>query len=370
MRKISIGLHLKFIINIVILFNISASVFPAQDLIESGTITKTLQKCFELKNNDIESVASDNENLVYSDINGNISQLNIKTQENVWTTTLGNKLESTVYIMNKKYIVISRNTTDSNNFSLDIRELDQNSGITKWITNFDFRSTSKILYVKNKDYLILVSDNLQIISVNLQNGKVLWKKVSPELLQSVEITELHILLLTVNNNLLFINNTDGSVVRSVYVNIKDITAFNNNQNTLFVGNKYGEFFDVNIQNNSSHRVLRTGGTISFIQIFGSFVLITSNDNFVYIYSTEDKKLIWKRRLSGRVIVKPLEYESLAVINTIGESVLLFYSLNDGKIINRIYLGEDQSVKDISITNFNLNVLTNRGVFGFNTGCSK
>lgn len=91
---------------------------------------------------------------------------------------------------------------------------------------------------------------------------------------------------------------------------------------------------------------------------------------MYLYSSERKKLIWKKRLPGRVSIKPIVINNIIVVTTIAAPELYFFELQEGNLLNRIELKENYLINDIRQSQNAIMILTNNGLLKFSEDCSK
>jgi outer membrane protein assembly factor BamB len=73
------------------------------------------------------------------------------------------------------------------------------------------------------------------------------------------------------------------------------------------------------------------------------LLSVSRDNSVTFLKRLDGKRLWKRHLTDRLAAQPLLQEDAGLFAPVGESVCIILSLRDGKQVNTLYLGENNSL---------------------------
>jgi len=120
--------------------------------------------------------------------------------------------------------------------------------------------------------------------------------------------------------------------------------------------------------------VRFGGEIFSLSLVPAGVLVSSLDNFVYLISLQKRKKIWKRRLAGRILAKPLIRDNFGVfVTTVGNSAIIL-DLSNGKIVNQISLPDDSFTLSEPVTvDKSLVFSTSKGIFAFssgNTRCSQ
>jgi outer membrane protein assembly factor BamB len=114
---------------------------------------------------------------------------------------------------------------------------------------------------------------------------------------------------------------------------------------------------------------QAGGAIGTILETERGLLITSLDNFIYLYDPSTGSLRWKKRLPGRSIEVPFIREGrvFAVIRDTPEAFVL--ELSTGRIINGIDLNDGAALTgEALLAGGYLIVATTRGVVGFSSSC--
>jgi outer membrane protein assembly factor BamB len=146
------------------------------------------------------------------------------------------------------------------------------------------------------------------------------------------------------------------------------------EDKLFWGEKKGFVNSFDTNSNSLTWSVRHGGEISSLSLVSNGVLVTSLDNFVYFISLNKGKNVWRRRLAGRITVKPLIVGNFAVIVTAVSKNAVVIDLRNGKVVNQISLTDIGFIlsKPLVLQN-SLVFLTNKGIFSFvttNINCSQ
>jgi outer membrane protein assembly factor BamB len=88
---------------------------------------------------------------------------------------------------------------------------------------------------------------------------------------------------------------------------------------------------------------RTGAAVQSVAGTSEGVLVASLDNFVYLLSFNRGHRIWKRRLSGRIASQPLTASDGALFVPLSSNSGIVLALSDGKQVNTLPIGEDNSI---------------------------
>jgi outer membrane protein assembly factor BamB len=88
---------------------------------------------------------------------------------------------------------------------------------------------------------------------------------------------------------------------------------------------------------------RAGTGLQDITATPEGVLVTTGDNFVLLLESHRGKRLWKRQLPARIAASPSLGSGVAIFAPIGEDACIALSLRNGKVINSLPIGKDNSV---------------------------
>ena len=95
------------------------------------------------------------------------------------------------------------------------------------------------------------------------------------------------------------------------------------------------------------------------------LLVASLDNFVYLLSLNRGDRLWKRQLAGRLAAEPLTTNDGALFTPLSGDTGVVLDLRDGKQLNSLPIGEDNSTTASPIVAGSmLFVTTRRGLLAF------
>lgn len=308
-----------------------------------------------------KQIASDNEQTVYiSNSNGTIESIDVPENENNWTAVLGTEIISNISLDNKNIYIVSK--SESEDEYLKLRAISKLTGITNW--QKDLRKTPGVyleasgnLFVFADAYLLVIDpeDGSTVTEVNEQmdsSEKSIYLKFQSSLIHglNLNISENH----SKESAGFFINNG---------IKTENITGLTQNSENLIFGSKNGEIHSYNKLKGKKLWSGKAGGEITSLTFFEeNKILIGSMDNFLYLFSTEEGNLIWKRRLPGRLTEKPLIRDRVALVANTGSSTGFIIELEKGKVINQISLPDSvYFIGNSLLVNKRIIVPTNRGV---------
>ena len=302
--------------------------------------------------------ASDNSPVVYySYPDGQLEALDLQTKSKIWRTELGSKMSSESILdksENKTLFII----TESN--PIVIWAINAETGITKWrISVSALRSEESFLYVF-QNTLIVVCNSGKIFSIDKNSGSINWNQsISSPFISNPSFIDDRVFLSITGNKIIVIALKDGATLMQFNTSATPYKLLALNKKELIWTDKTGKLF------NRDNLKFRAGAEITYLNLTSNGVLIASNDNFLYLISNTNQKILWKKKLAGRIFPKPLIVDSFAVVAVSGESEFLVVDLNSGKIINSMAIENGIFfTEDFFIASDKLFTPTTKGLLAF------
>jgi outer membrane protein assembly factor BamB len=307
--------------------------------------TEPFKRCWVYGGNNGLSriIASDNEsNIILTSDNFALISINPSTNLENWKSLAGGKIEAeSVTDENNLYFVTSfENESKRKNYTLNSISL--KTGITNWQKKILDYSKFKLNETKNKEFLFLVADEKSLSAVWKSNGETRWTKdfISP--IQSVNASKNELLNIILEDRLLRALISSGEI--SAETNLKTKAGSHSiiRDTYLLVGYPNGEISKITAERNKSEIIwrIKTGGGISGLVEYEDEILVTSLDNFIYLFSNESGKLKWKKRVAGRINIEPIVSGNFSIIANSGDNSSSIIDLRDGKVVNQIRLEAD------------------------------
>lgn len=296
------------------------------------------QKCwtYDLKSTLHKSVASDNVGQFYIALNNQtekevknstVEAIDLALGEKLWSTQLRGKILR-LFFEDGMLVVLSEENT--NLFLINV--LSPKTGIIV---------SSELLQINNN----------QLSSEADSNSRV---KVSTKKILSSILFKRAFLLVSVRENVSTVEVLDNEKV-----------IYGANQGDLYISEPLTK---------KKNRILKTGGKITSITSVKGYresFVIASLDNFVYSISADTGRVLWRRRLPGRITEKPLVAGLSLIFTVIGSNSAFILNSQDGKHIGNIRFENIALNRPIlSIDNRYIFQTDNSLVAYSNTGCSK
>lgn len=322
---------LPLILNLIIAPN---SLFP----VYSQPASQNLH--FE-KSETIDDLASDNTSngsLVFlTYFGGKITAFDLLDKQKRWTAEFGGQIIAAPLIFDEEIYVARKSES-----SVSLNVLGKFSGVTRLQTEVPFDKTAvtalgKAFLYRYGSYLIFISDNGKICSLSIRDGRLAWSaNLNRRLTSAPYLVNDRLFFGTADKKIIGVSLEDGSQIADI--KISAVPTFITNDrigDSLIIGDANGELVKINRKKNSLNRWFRFGGEISGIVQTSEGLLVSSLDNFVYLISEAKNKLIWKKRLLGRVSATPLFNNEYVLITTADATYVSIINLRDGKLFDRI-----------------------------------
>lgn len=376
----------KDLIVLICICAVSLNFTRAQATGSSDHFDSPLTKCWEIENNEIQSFASDNESTLVSLRNGDLIKINNADKTQIWSSSIGNQLETKPYIIKGRSISVShtvknspdtgdnKNTNENKKFEIIIRETDQKTGLINWVTKITADENSgfakdafRLLEDPGSERIFIIQNN-EITSINVQNGSIDWRTESDSNIPASSFVDNNSVYIYNARKISIYDKSNGVFIKSIKTH-EDINSLQITETTIFSSDNSGKLFETDKKTLKNKRVLRTGGKITYLKGGDKNLLTISEDNFIYNYSNADDQVKWKKRLPGRVTADPFINDKMIVVSTIAEPEIYFFDLAKGTLFNRITLDSGNDIKHFQITGSKVFALTNSGLIKYQKNCS-
>lgn len=245
-----------------------------------------------------------------------------------------------------------------------LRALGRESGVTLWMHTLPFPLRGAL--VLNEQTLFGGSSDGRVYAVNKNSGEVVWVK---------QFNSPFASLPTVSKTNLLIGNDDGTLICLDQATGKPLWRYRTrgpvrgrpsvSQGIVYFGSADGYVYAVDEANGRFRWRTRTGAGVQAVTVTEGGVLVASLDNFVYFLTLARGGRLWKKQLAGRIAAQPLAAADGALFTPLSGDTGVVLDLRDGRQLNSIPIGEDNTtaaspivVKDV------LFVTTRQGLLAF------
>jgi outer membrane protein assembly factor BamB len=278
---------------------------------------------------------------------GRLVSLGVKDGELLWNTEVGGEVSLSPSLDSQSLYVASVATTPSGGSALGrstgvLRALSRASGIALWVHTFP--SPLEGVLAANGQ-LFATSIGGTIYAIDERTGEVQWTVQSPHNLSSpISVSGTRLLFGTEDGRLTSLDQKTGDtvwryqtpgVVRSPIIAVEYL---------LFFGTGNGYVYSISEKGDGLVKLWRqrAGTGVQSVQSTPQGILVTTQDNFVMLFTSKRGKRLWKKQLPARVNSPPLLGDGSALFAPVGEEACIALSLSDGRQINTLFIGKGNS----------------------------
>ncbi len=178
---------------------------------------------------------------------------------------------------------------------------DKGSGLTVWINQYAQAFSGQPAVFG--DRLYIGGDTGTLFALDQNTGRTVWRYRTRAAIQGP---------IAVANGVIYFGSGDGYVY-----------AFNESRANLLWRH-------------------RTGAAVQAVVVVDNGLLAASLDNFAYLLSLRKGSLIWRQLLPGRIAARPITAPDGALFTPLSTDSAIVLGLKDGKPVNTLPLGEDNS----------------------------
>jgi outer membrane protein assembly factor BamB len=318
------------------------------------TWSKPFRECWNYKSKQIvgEMVASDKVNniIIFPNLSGLLTAINIKTGEVLWNMEIGGKLVTKpAFYADKVYIlieafsseIISSDEKNDLDHTFTLRSIDAITGLTRQAKIIP-HAEQTFLFEKENKFIFLHADG-GFAAIELEVGGILTEFKNKDWnLFPVSIVNLlgDILLIgTYNKEIFLVSSVDGSLLKKISVKDVPENISLDGRETLIWADRRGFVNALDLETNKLIWKKRSGAALSGIVPTSSGYLATSLDNFVYLLDRENGDVIWKKRFGSKLFDISLFNDDVAMVASFDNAFASLLDIKDGKLINIISLSD-------------------------------
>ena len=330
---------------------------------------KNVSLCWKTDNPAFFNVASDNVKAFFSfNRDGKIISYNSDGKV-LWNLDIGGKPFGTPVTANDRiYFITGLTDYDTDHItgirSFFINSLDLQSGISIWKVKIQSGRNPQ-LYIDNDVLYVLYGDEIKtnISRVNRDDGSI-----SETTSFNFGLSDFFIF----GRGKLFISTRTASLIsislpdKKVILSLKESGKIEHGvlapDGRFIMSDKIGSLYILENTGKIINSKIKFGAKITSLIFQDDRLFVTSNDNFIYALSNDLKKIIWKKRLGGRIVIKPAIIEKSIIVTSQGDNSIYFIRQSDGEVLNRLYtpVGEEILNSPIFLEG-KLSIQTNLGI---------
>ncbi|HEX8140295.1 MAG TPA: PQQ-binding-like beta-propeller repeat protein [Pyrinomonadaceae bacterium] len=245
-----------------------------------------------------------------------------------------------------------------------LRALGRQSGVTLWMHTLPFPLRGAL--AMNERTLFGGASDGKVYAVSKRSGQILWTK---------QFSTPFLSIPTISGSYLLLGNDDGTLVCLEQETGKQLWRYRTRgpvrgrasvrQGIVYFGSADGYVYAVDKASGRFRWRTRTGAGVQAVTVTEGGLLVASLDNFVYSLSLDHGNRLWKRQLAGRIAAQPLAATDGALFTPLSGDTGVVLDLHDGKQLNSIPIGEDNTTAASPIVvNDVLFVTTRQGLLAF------
>lgn len=291
--------------------------------------------------------AADNERAYVPLVNGSIVSVRLADGALIWKSDIGGALSAAPVVDGNNVFVASESLPTPKSVYPQatgvLRALSRQSGLTSWMRMLP-SPVKGVINLSTQDLFVIASDG-RLFALRKETGEIRWIKYNSSPFSTLKLLD---------GETLYASDTYGDIISIEsqrgttqwrYRTRKSLSApVAVYGGMVYAGAADGFVYAIDKANGRPRWRVRAGAAIQAVLAGEKWVLATSLDNFVYCLSPQNGAKVWKRQLAGRVKAPPLVLKNHVLLAPLVGDECVVLSLEDGKKVNSIYVGEDNNTE--------------------------
>lgn len=338
---------------------------------EQLTLSKPIHLLWAFETNDMSNITPTlTEEAIYVPLaNGMIVSVKTENGELLWRSEMGGRISASPYSDSKGVYVASESVplkSRSPQVSGALRALSPRNGVTLWVHTLPTPMRGAL--TANGTTLFGGTADGRVYALNKETGETVWVKYNSSPFNSSPV---------LYGGNLYIGDEEGKIIVIEQATGKTLWHYRTRkavrapvsifEGAVYVGSTDGSVYFLEEATGRLKRRVSTNASVQSVQEAGKCLLVTSLDNFVYCLSPQHGEKIWKRRLAGRIVARPLVLRESVLLPPLFGDECVVLNLQDGKTVNTIFVGEDNNAEASPLFTENLLLLpTRKGLLAFSS----
>jgi eukaryotic-like serine/threonine-protein kinase len=222
-----------------------------------------------------------------------------------------------------------------------LRALGRESGVTLWMHTLPFPLRGAL--ATNEQTLFGGASDGRVYAVSKKSGEIVWIKQFATPFSSIPaVADSHLLLGNDDGGLICLDQGTGRQLWRYRTRGPVRGRPSVHRGVVYFGSADGYVYAVDEASGQFRWRTRTGAGVQAVAVTDGGLLVASLDNFVYFLSLTHGDRLWKRQLAGRIAAQPLAASDGALFIPLSGDTGVVLDLHDGKQLNTIPIGEDNS----------------------------
>lgn len=294
--------------------------------------------------------------------NGSIVSVRLSDGILLWRSEIGGALSAAPAVDVRNVFVASESLPTPKSIYPQatgvLRALSRQSGLTSWMRTLP--SPVRGVINLNGQTLFLTSSDGRLYALRKESGEIKWVKYNSSPFSTLQLLD---------DQTIYASDTYGDIISIESESGKTLWRYRTRKplrarvavygSMVYAGTADGFVYAIDRVNGRLRWRVRTGAAIQAVLAGEKWVLATSLDNFVYCLSPQNGVKVWKRQLAGRVTAPPLVLNNHVLLAPLVGDECVVLSLEDGKKVNSIYVGEDNNTEAAPLLTADSLLLTTR-----------
>jgi outer membrane protein assembly factor BamB len=306
--------------------------------------------------------AADNERAYLPLGNGSIVSVRLPDGGLVWKSDIGGVISASPAVDNRNVFVASESLPTPKSVYPQatgvLRALSRQSGLTSWMRTLP--SPVRGVISLNSQNLFVISSDGRLYALRKETGEIRWIKYNSSPFNTLNLLD---------ENTFYACDSYGDIISIEPDSGKTLWRYRTRKQLraqvavyggmIYAGTADGFIYAIDRTTGRLRWRVRAGAAIQSVLAGEKWVLATSLDNFVYCLSPQNGAKVWKRQLAGRVTAPPLVLNNHVLLAPLVGDECPVLSLEDGKKVNSIYVGEDNNTEAAPLLTTDALLLTTR-----------
>ncbi len=280
--------------------------------------------------NESVSISHDGDSFYAAEPDGVVRAISSRDGSTQWTAELGGAIASNIVTDDVRVFVISTAITEDPDSTRPayLRALNKTTGITQFVVNLPAGDRPALAMSGNT---LIVSERTTVKAYSAIDGTPVWSSSRDAEEESFLFTDGG--WAATSGNAVTILEVSTGTEASRFESEHPVSAVAFSKDRTFVGDNNGNV--VSVSGGSAHWRFKTGGRVSSLIATSAGLVAASHDNFVYLLSSDNGKVMWRRRMPGRIADGISVVDSQLLVRVIGDGRLFIVGTDDGKIVDQI-----------------------------------
>lgn len=286
--------------------------------------------------------ASDGKTVYLPLAEGVLVALNPADGKLVWKAETGGEFSAAPAADERSVFVPTRYAeTEPGRVHGTLRALSRSTGVTLWMRTLPAPLAGSL--VAGPSALFAGSADGRVYAFDKRSGLTLWINQYGEAFSSQPVLAGRLVYVgSEGGTLLALDQATGALVWQYRARARIQGPIAIANGTVFFGSGDGYVYAFSELRSKLVWRRRTGAAVQAVAAVDNGLLAASLDNFAYLLTVNKGSLVWRRQLPGRISSRPITATDGALFTPLSTDSAIVLGLRDGKPVNTLALGEDNS----------------------------